>query len=57
MNIKKIISNSIFLFLTLLLSSCAKYVDIQDGSDKILLVKKEPTGCISRGTVDVVVLA
>ena len=57
MNIKKIISNCIFLFLILLLSSCAKYVDIKDGSDKILLVKKEPTGCISRGTVDVVVLA
>ena len=57
MNIKKIISNCIFLLLILLLSSCAKYVDIKDGSDKILLVKKEPTGCISRGTVDVVVLA
>ncbi|MBT4108655.1 MAG: hypothetical protein HOE34_00840 [Pelagibacterales bacterium] len=58
MGIKKIIVNGTFLFLTfLLLTSCAKYVDIKDGSDKILLVKEKPTGCISRGTVDVSVLA
>ena len=58
MDIKKIIVNGTFLFLTfLLLTSCAKYVDIRDGSDKILLVKEKPTGCIPRGTVDVSVLA
>ena len=57
MNIKKIISNSIFLFLTLLLSSCAKYVDIRDGSDEILVVTKKPVGCVSKGTVDVTALS
>ena len=58
MNIKKLIVNGAFLSLTfILISGCAKYVDIKDGSDTILLVKAEPTDCISKGTVDVSVLA
>ena len=58
MDIKKLIVNGVFLSLTILLiTSCAKYVDIKDGSEEILLVKEKPTGCISRGTVNVSVLS
>lgn len=58
MDIKKLIINGVFLSLTvLLITSCSKYVDIKDGSEKILLVKEKPTGCISKGTVNVSVLS
>tara|TARA_B100001142_G_C13951188_1_gene507183 strand:- start:220 stop:561 length:342 start_codon:yes stop_codon:yes gene_type:complete len=49
---------SILLFLFLLtITGCAKFVDVKDGSDKILLVKLEPKNCVSKGTVDVSVLS
>jgi len=58
MNIKKItISSALLAISFLFLVSCAKYVDIKDGSDKILFVKTKPTGCVSKGTVDAIVLA
>mgnify|MGYP000026391136 CR=1 FL=1 len=58
MGIKKIITNSACIsFLFLLMTGCAKYVDINPGSDEILLVTKKPVGCISKGTVDVTALA
>jgi hypothetical protein len=52
-----IINSALFSLIFSLLIGCAKYVDIKDGSDKILLVKEKPKGCISKGTVDVSVLA
>ena len=58
MNIKKIPINSALLAISFLfLVSCAKYVDIKDGSDEILLLTKKPAGCSSKGTVDVIALA
>ena len=58
MGTKKIIINSLLISLSfLLITGCAKYIDIKDGADKVLLVKEKPTGCASRGTVDVSVLA
>ena len=57
MSMKKIILNNAFLFLILLINGCAKYVDVKDGSEKILLVKERPADCVSRGKVDVSVLA
>ena len=58
MGIKKIITNSACIsFLFLLMTGCAKYVDINPGSDEILLVTKKPVGCISKGKVDVTALA
>jgi len=58
MNTKKLIANSFFIFLTFLLATgCAKYIDVKDGSEGILVVKEKPKGCISRGTVDVSVLS
>ena len=55
---KKLTNRSVFLSLIfLLITGCAKYVDIKDGSEKILLVKKIPADCVSRGTVDVTALA
>jgi hypothetical protein len=41
----------------LLIISCSKYVDIKEGSEKIMLVKEKPANCVSKGTVDVSVLA
>ena len=52
-----IINSTLFSLIFIFLIGCAKYVDIKDGSDKILLVKEKPTGCISKGMVDVSVLA
>ena len=58
MSIKNIITNSTSIsFLFLLITGCAKYVDIAAGSDEILLVTKKPVGCVSKGTVDVTALA
>ena len=58
MSIKKIITKSTCIsFLFLLITGCAKYVDIKAGSDEVLLVTKKPVGCISKGTVDVSALA
>jgi hypothetical protein len=54
---KNFLNNILISLCFLLLTSCAKFVDIKDGSDKILLVKTKPAGCISKGTVDVSVLA
>ena len=57
-NNKKIIINSTLISLSfLLVTSCAKYVDISPGSDEILVTAKKPVGCASRGTVDVTALA
>ena len=58
MGTKKLIINSVLISLSfLLITGCAKYIDLKDGADKVLLVKEKPTGCVSRGTVDVSVLA
>ena len=55
---KNITINSALISLSfLLLTGCAKYVDIKDGSDEILLLTKQPVGCISKGSVNVSVLA
>jgi len=58
MGMNKIIINSLLISLSILLiNGCAKYIDIKDGADRVLLVTEKPTGCASRGTVDVSVLA
>ena len=58
MGTKKLIANSVFIILTLLLvTGCAKYVDVKDGSEGVLVLKEKPKGCVSRGTVDVSVLS
>jgi hypothetical protein len=58
MSTKKVITNiTCISFLFLIITGCAKYVDIAAGSDEILLVTKKPVGCISKGTVDVTALA
>ena len=54
---KNFLNNILISLCFLLLTSCAKFVDIKDGSDKILFVKTKPTGCVSKGTVDAIVLA
>ena len=57
MNLTKNFKNIFLIVFLLAITSCAKFVDIKEGSDKILLVTKEPEGCISKGTVDVSVLS
>jgi hypothetical protein len=58
MDTNKIIINSLLITLSfLLVTGCAKYVDIKDGSNQILVLTKKPTNCLSKGTVDVSVLA
>tara|TARA_B100000482_G_scaffold28297_2_gene18218 strand:+ start:10341 stop:10682 length:342 start_codon:yes stop_codon:yes gene_type:complete len=57
MNLTKNFKNIFLIVFLLAIISCAKFVDIKEGSDKILLVTKEPEGCISKGTVDVSVLS
>ena len=52
-NIRAILLSLSFL----LIISCSKYVDIKEGSEKIMLVKEKPANCVSKGTVDVSVLA
>ena len=52
-NIRAILLSLSFL----LIISCSKYVDIKEGSEKIMLAKEKPANCISKGTVDVSVLA
>jgi len=55
---KKTIIGSVLISLSfLLIAGCAKFVDVKDGAEKVLLVKEKPEGCVSRGTVDVSVLA
>ena len=51
------INNTLISLSFLLLTGCAKYVDIKNGSDKILLLTKQPVGCVSKGSVNVSVLA
>ena len=53
----KNISSAFVSLSFLLVTGCAKYVDIRDGSDEILVVTKKPVGCVSKGTVDVTALS
>tara|TARA_B100000795_G_scaffold171859_1_gene129567 strand:- start:861 stop:1205 length:345 start_codon:yes stop_codon:yes gene_type:complete len=58
MSTKKIIISSVLISLSfLLITGCAKFVDVKDGAEKVLLLKEKPADCVSRGTVDVSVLA
>ena len=54
---KIIFNNLLILSLFLLITGCAKYIDLKDGADKVLLLKERPTDCVSRGSVDVSVLS
>tara|TARA_B100000795_G_scaffold140580_1_gene105230 strand:- start:866 stop:1210 length:345 start_codon:yes stop_codon:yes gene_type:complete len=51
------VNSTIISLCFLLLTGCAKYIDIKDGAEKVLLLTKKPANCVSRGTVDVSVLS